>query len=192
MIPLYHETPALRATVERLLGDAPLAPTDSRHRFGKLIADADAGIICLRGCTAADLKWLLTVASPGVLAPPCIVITPLSIGSLQRLRGIEASRLHVVWTEEVDDRLVDVLAEIEPWYDDPLRLLGPSNCLAAARPTGRLSRRQALCKPLRRPLSSASRDDGHRAGIRGSGVRQTPSAATGERACPSPAAPSCC
>ncbi len=133
MIPLYHETPALRATVERLLGDAPLAPTDSRHRFGRLIADADAGIICLRGCTAADLKWLLTVASPGILAPPCIVITPLSIGSLQRLRGIEASRLHVVWTEEVDDRLVDVLAEIEPWYDDPLRLLG-HRMLAASSP----------------------------------------------------------
>ncbi|MCY3703950.1 MAG: hypothetical protein OXH08_00370 [Gammaproteobacteria bacterium] len=124
MIPLYHETRALRETVERLLADVPLEPTASRREFGPLLANADVGIICLGRCSATDVQWLTKVSRGGLLAPSCIVITPLSIGRLQRLRGIESERIHVVWAEEVDDRLVDVVTEIAPWHDDPLRLLG--------------------------------------------------------------------
>ncbi len=133
MIPLYHESRALRETVERLLADVRLEPTASRREFGSLLANADVGIIGFRRCSAKDVQWLRTVSRPGLLAPSCVVITPLSIGRLQRLRGIESERLHVVWAEEVDDRLIDVLAEIEPWHDDPLRLLG-RRMLAASSP----------------------------------------------------------
>lgn len=133
MIPLYHETRALRETVERLLADVALEPTARRHAFEALLAHAGVGIIGLRSCSEADVNWVEGVLHPGILAPSCIVITPLSIGRLQRLRGIESERIHVVWAEEVDDRLVDVLTEIEPWHDDPLRLLG-RRMLAASSP----------------------------------------------------------
>lgn len=133
MIPLYHETRALRKTVERLLADVPLQPTASRREFGPLLAAADVGIIGLRRCSETDVQWLRRVSRGGLLAPPCIVITPLSIGRLQRLREIESERIHVVWAEEVDDRLVDVLTDIAPWHDDPLRLLG-RRILAASAP----------------------------------------------------------
>lgn len=133
MIPLYHESRALRKTIERLLADVRLEPTASRREFGMLLGNADVGIIGLRRCSATDVQWLRRVSRRGFLAPSCIVITPLAIDRLQRLRGIESERIHVVWAEEVDDRLVDVLTEIEPWYDDPLRLLG-RRMLAASSP----------------------------------------------------------
>lgn len=133
MIPLYHETRALRETVEELLADVPLEPTASRREFGPLLANADVAIIGLGRCSATDVQWLREVSRGGLLAPSCIVITPLSIGRLQRLRGIESERIHVVWAEEVDDRLVDVVTDIAPWHDDPLRLLG-RRLLAASSP----------------------------------------------------------
>ncbi len=133
MIPLYHESRALRETVERLMADVRLEPTASRREFGPLLANADVGIIGFRRCSATDVRWLRRVCRPGLLAPSCVVITPLSIGRLQRLRGIESEPIHVVWAEEVDDRLVEVVMEIEPWYDDPLRLLG-RRMLAASSP----------------------------------------------------------
>ena len=56
--------------------------------------------------------------------PSCVLVTPLSLESLQRVRQIESNRCHVVWAEEAADRLVDLVGRIEPWYRDPLRLLG--------------------------------------------------------------------
>ena len=133
MIPLYHETRALRKTVEKLLADVPLEHTASRREFGPLLANADVGIVALRRCSATDVRWLRGVSRGGLLAPSCIVIIPLSIGRLQRLRAIESERIHVVWAEEMDDRLIDVVTEIAPWHDDPLRLLG-RRLLAASSP----------------------------------------------------------
>ena len=151
MILLYHETRALRETVERLLADVRLEPTASRREFGPLLANADVGIIGFRRCSATDVEWLRTVSRPGLLAPSCVVITPLSIGRLQRLRGIESERIHVVWAEEMDERLVEVIAEIAPWHDDPLRLLG-RRMLAASSP------HQSVAEAIRRICNLA----GHR------------------------------
>ena len=165
MIPLYHETCALRETVEKLLADVPLEPTASRREFGTLLANADVGIIGLGRCSATDVQWLREVSRGGLLAPSCIVITPLSIGRLQRLREIESERIHVVWAEETDDRLVDVITEIAPWHDDPLRLLG-RRILAASAP------HQSVAEAIRRICNLSghrpprpARDVGHRAGI---------------------------
>ena len=133
MIPLYHDTRALRETVEKLLADVRLEPTASRREFGPLLAAAEVGIVGLRRCSATDVQWLRRMSHPGLLAPSCIVITPLSIDRLQRLRGIESERIQVVWAEEVVDRLADVVARIAPWHDDPLRLLG-RRLLAASSP----------------------------------------------------------
>ena len=161
MIPLYHESRALRETVERLLADVPLEPTASRREFGSLLANADVGIIGFRRCSATDVQWLRTVSRPGLLAPSCVVITALSIGRLQRLRGIESERLHVVWAEEVDDRLIDVLAEIEPWHDDPLRLLGRRMLAAGAPHRSVVSAIERICnvsggRSLHPPVNSVT------------------------------------
>ncbi|MCY4646764.1 MAG: hypothetical protein OXE73_07825 [Gammaproteobacteria bacterium] len=124
VIPLYHDSPSLREAVEGLLVDVELEPTASHRRFQALLADASVGIICFRRCSAADVQWLRKMSRSGSFHSACVAVTPLSLDRLQRLRGIESDRLHVVWAEEVDERLVDVLAEIEAWHDDPLPLLG--------------------------------------------------------------------
>ena len=133
MIPLYHESRVLRKAVERLLAWDQLVPTASRLEFAALLVGADVGIIAIRRCSATDVKWIRRLSHRRLLAPSCIVITPLSIERLQQLRGIESERIHVVWAEEVDDLLVDVLTEMAPWHDDPLRLLG-QRILADASP----------------------------------------------------------
>ena len=130
-------------TVEKLLADVPLEPTASRREFGTLLTNADVGIIGLGRCSETDVQWLRKVSRGGLLAPSCIVITPLSIGRLQRLRAIESERIHLVWAEETDDRLVDVITEIAPWHDDPLRLLG-RRILAASAP------HQSVAEAIRR------------------------------------------
>ena len=124
MIVLYHETRELRETIERLLADVELESTASRVEFQALLGDASVGIVVLRQCSAADVQWLRSVFRSGLLEPSCVVITSLSLFRLQRLRKVESNRFHVVWAEEVSDRLVGVLTGVEPWHRDPLRLLG--------------------------------------------------------------------
>ena len=124
MIAWYHETRALRDMIERLLADVELESTASRHEFETLLSDANVGVAGLGRCSAADVTWLRRVFRSGLLEPSCVVVTPLSLARLQRLRRIESSRFHVVWTEEAPERLVNVLTWIEPWHRDPLRLLG--------------------------------------------------------------------
>ena len=124
MIAFYSDTRDLRDRIERLLAGSELRSTDRRDEFQALLAEASVGIAGLRRCSAADVAWLRTVFVPGLAEPSCVVVTPLSLARLQRLRGIDSSRCHVVWAGELGGRLVRVLDHIEPWHHDPIRLLG--------------------------------------------------------------------
>ena len=124
MIALYCDTRGLRNTIEGLLADVELKSTDSRDEFRALVADAAVTIAGLRRCSEADAEWLGAMFRPGVLGPAYIVVTPLSLAHVRRLRRIRSSRFHTVWVEEVGSRLPEVLAEVDPWQGDPIRHLG--------------------------------------------------------------------
>ncbi len=124
MIVLYCDARDLRHRIEGLLADSRLRSTDSRLEFESLAAAASVGIAGLRICSDADVAWLKSVFSQGLAGPSCIVVTPLSLSRLQRLRSVESSRFHVVWTQEVAMRLRHALGQVDLWHRDPLRLLG--------------------------------------------------------------------
>ena len=124
MIILYGDALDLRHRIEGLLADSRLKSTDSRLEFESLAAAASVGIAGLRSCSDADVAWLESVFGQGLAGPSCIVVTPLSLSRLQRLRPIESNRFHVVWTQEVALRLRHALGQVDLWHRDPLRLLG--------------------------------------------------------------------
>lgn len=124
MIALYHETDAMRGRIEGLLADAGMASTECRKEFLAHLRGAWVGIADLKRCSESDVAWLLSLFGRSLSGPSCVVVAPLSIGRLRRLRRIESNRFHVVWREEADVRLERVLERIEPWYRDPMQVLG--------------------------------------------------------------------
>lgn len=124
MIALYCETTDMRNRIEGSLSASRLRPAESRDGFEQLLGTASVGIAGLRQCSDADIAWLRETVANGLAGPSCVVVTPLSLKRLQRLRRIESTRFHVVWAEEAGDRLGRVLAQINPWHHDPLLLLG--------------------------------------------------------------------
>ncbi len=114
----------MRTRVERLLTGADLETTGSRTAFESLVEDASVGIAALTRCDPADIRWLRKTFDRGHCAPSCILVTPHSIARFLRLRHIQSSRLHLVWAQDADGRLRQLLNQVEPWHRDPLRLLG--------------------------------------------------------------------
>ena len=123
-IACYGETPDLRTRIGLLLADADLGTTGSRADFESRLEDAIVGIVALKRCEPADLAWLRAAFDYGHCAPSCVLVTPHSLARSRWLRRVQSSRLHVVWAEEAGARLLQLLNRVEPWHQDPLRLLG--------------------------------------------------------------------
>ena len=124
MIAFYYETRDVRSRIEGLLEGAEFQATDCREAFNGLLRGASVAIVGLAECSQTDVTWLRAAMGQGFGAPPCILVTPLSLGRLQRLRRIRSNRFQVVWAEEIEDQLARVLDRIEPYYLDPLQRLG--------------------------------------------------------------------
>ena len=124
MITLYHETGFMRDRIEGLLEDARMESTECREEFRTHLRWAWVGIAGLERCSEGDVAWLRTAFGRSLSGPSCVVVTPLSIDRLRRLRRIESNRFHVVWREEADVRLARVIDRIEPWHRDPMQVLG--------------------------------------------------------------------
>ena len=73
-------------------------------------------------CSDADIEWLRSASGP--LSPPCVVVTRISAESLRRLDPLRSGGLRVVWADEVESRLVEVLEELGRPSPDPMRRLG--------------------------------------------------------------------
>ena len=123
-IACYCRTPDLRTRIEPLLAGADLETTESRTAFESLVEDASVGIAALTRCDPAEVRWLRWTFDYGHCAPSCILVTPHSIARFLRLRRIQSSRFHVVWAEQADGRLRQLLHQVVTWHRDPLRLLG--------------------------------------------------------------------
>lgn len=126
MIASYCSTHDLRRRIEGLLVGAELRSTNRRDEFQVLVPGASVGIACLHRCSDVDVdvEWLRSLFPPGLVEPACIVVTPLSLDHVQSLRRVTSNRVQVVWVEELDDRLLDALDQVDPWHADPVRLLG--------------------------------------------------------------------
>ena len=121
---VYCERADARVRLEELLAGADLKTAARRADFESLVEDSAVGIAALERCDPTDLQWLRTAFDHGHCAPSCIVLTPHTLNRFLRLRRLQSSRFHVVWTEEAEGRLTQLLARVEPWHRDPLRLLG--------------------------------------------------------------------
>ena len=124
MIAMYCDTPDMRERIQGLLTGVDLKSAERLDRFRDLLQGAAVGIAGMEQCSDADVDWLQGSLALGPSGPSCIVVTPLSLIHLQRLRAIESSRLHVVWVEEINERLGLVLDQIDPAHLDPLQSLG--------------------------------------------------------------------
>lgn len=124
MIALYYDTRDLRDRIEGLLADTDLYSTRNRDEFQSIIAATDIGIAALQRCSLSDVAWLQGVFTQGLARPSCIVVAPLSLARLQRLRTAESHRFQVVWEEEAHDHLRPTLGRVNVMHRDPLRLLG--------------------------------------------------------------------
>ena len=124
MIAMYCDTRDMRERIEGLLTDVELRSAERPDGFQDLLQGAAVGIAGMDRCSDADVDWLRGSFALGPSGPSCIVVTPLSLTRLQRLRAIESTRFHVVWAEEVKERLGTILDQIDPAHLDPLRHLG--------------------------------------------------------------------
>lgn len=124
MIAMYCDTPDMRERIKGLLTGVDLRSAERPDGFRDLLQGAAVGIAGMDRCSDADVDWLQGSFALGPSGPSCIVVTPLSLTRLQRLRAIESSRVHVVWAEEINERLGMVLDQIDPAHLDPIHSLG--------------------------------------------------------------------
>ena len=119
---LYCEDSELEDLLQRALADASIQRVRSRRQ---LLAPSMSGCPVVYGvaiCSDADIEWLRSASGP--LSPPCVVVAPISVESLRRLDPLRSARLRVVWVDEVESRLVEVLEEFGRPSRDPMHGLG--------------------------------------------------------------------
>lgn len=69
-----------------------------------------------------DVAWLRSAFGP--LSPPCVVVADLSVDCLRRLYPLRSDRLKIVWADEAEDRLREVLREFGKSSWGPMWRLG--------------------------------------------------------------------
>lgn len=126
MIALYCSTSGLLSRLEELIAASDYTTTDCRETLPVMLGDdATVGVVGLEDCTDRDVAWLKGVFGRCMSTPRGVVVTPLRLDVLQRLRPLGNDRFEVVWSEEADGRLPEVLREMDrDRHREPLRRLG--------------------------------------------------------------------
>lgn len=130
LITMYADHRGLKGLIKGYLSGRAHRIADRRNEFGRLMVGAQVGIVGTLDCTSALVQHLRSIfhleAADG---PDCIVVTRVLFDNLRNLRDIKCDRLHVVWVEEIEERLPQVLDEImrpEEAEDNHLRAWGMS------------------------------------------------------------------
>ena len=128
-----------------VLGATGLDPesTSSRSRFLEVLRRADVGIAAFGSLGTEEALWLRAVTSGPLAGPPCVAVAPLSIEAVQRCRSFDPARVRVVWIEELESRLPQVLRELRRAHHSPLRSLG-ERVIARSRPRPVVAKALAL------------------------------------------------
>ena len=125
MIAVYADSRGIRHLIESLLSGTAYRTAGRRSEFRTMMEEALVGIVGTLECSAGAVRDLMSTFRLGAAGgPTCIVVTPVSFDNLRTLREIDCERLHVVWVEEVDERLPRVLEAVAQSGFDPLRPLG--------------------------------------------------------------------
>ncbi len=123
----------------------------------KMMTEARVGIVGTLECSTRLVRHLKSVFRlDRATGPTCIVVTRVTYDNLRNLRDVRGDRLHVVWIEEVEERLPKVLETVAP--DNPLRAWG-LRLLNARSPSPTIaSAVRLICRispdPLAPPVSS--------------------------------------
>lgn len=119
---LYCKDSELGDLLERTLAGASIQRVSSRRELLAPSMGAFPVVYGVATCSDADIEWLRSASEP--FSPPCVVVARLSVECLRRLYPLRSGRLRVVWAEEVESRLVEVLEEFGRPSRDPMRRLG--------------------------------------------------------------------
>ncbi len=135
MIAVYADHRGIQQLIESQISDSDIVhrTTKDRRKFSRMMGEAQTGIVGTLECSAGLVRYLRSTFRLGDAAgPTCIVVTPVSFDNLRSLRDVECERLHVVWVEEVEKQLHQVLSRVAPSHRDPFRSLGPISSWASS------------------------------------------------------------
>lgn len=119
---LYCRDSELGDLLQRALAGASIHRMSSRRRLLAPSMSTCPVVYGVATCSDADIEWLRSAAGP--LSPPCVVVAPISAECLRRLDSLRSAGLRVVWADEVESRLVEVLEEFGRPSRDPMHGLG--------------------------------------------------------------------
>ena len=119
---LYCEDGELADLLRRALAGASVRRAGSRRELLAPSMSVRPVVYGLATCSDADIEWLRSASGP--LGPPCVVVARISVECLRRLDPLRSGGVRVVWADEVESRLVDVLEELGRPSGDPMRRLG--------------------------------------------------------------------
>lgn len=121
MIIAYSDS-SMRSRLQRLLQVADLevewkgSPSD----FQDALRLAHVGVVGSRSLGEHEVDWLRVALTGLAFRPSCVVVTPLTIESVQRRRSRETCPFQVVWEEEVEARLPPVVMDLRGRRGSPL------------------------------------------------------------------------
>jgi len=126
MVGLYCEKLETRRRLRRALASSDCRVTDCRETFEDiLLGGASVAVVGLEQYSEEDIRWLRTLSARGGPAGPSyLLVVPVSLEWVQWMRSPGDSEFQIVWAEEAHERLTRVVARIDPWHQDPIRVLG--------------------------------------------------------------------
>ena len=114
---------SLEAIVRDAVAPVPVRCARDRGAFCESLAESAVAILAVPALGREEAGWILHEVgrSPGL---ELIVVAPLSIGALQRSRGLLPRGGRVVWAEEASERLGPAVATALASGRDPMQALG--------------------------------------------------------------------
>jgi len=119
---LYCGDSELGDRLERVLDGLEVQRVTSRRALLAPSMATRAAVVGITACADGDFEWLRSTFGP--LSPPCVVVAQLSVNCLRNLYPLRSDRLRVVWTEEAESRLVEILENFTRMNRGPMWRLG--------------------------------------------------------------------
>jgi hypothetical protein len=119
---LYCKDSELGDRLERVLAGVAIERVSSRKALSTPPMGTCAIVFGIATCSDGDIEWLRSASGP--LSPPCVVVAHLSVKCLKRLYPLRSGRLQIVWADEAESRLAEVLEEFRRVSRGPMWRLG--------------------------------------------------------------------
>lgn len=126
MVGLYCGALETRRRLKQALASVDCRATGSRKTFQEsLLGGASVAVVALGPYSTGDIRWLRAMAAQcGPAGPSFLLVVPVSLDWVQWMRSSADSGFQIIWAEEAHERLMRVVARIDPWHRDPVCVLG--------------------------------------------------------------------